>query len=121
LKILYKLDYENPQDQNVKRILAWALVCDGRNEQAARIYEEMDEEQLQTDDYLNFGICRWLQGRISDAATLFRRYVANCPEDFQLETLFNSAEADLLQRNGISDSDIRLMTDWLSMPPMFTA
>lgn len=121
LKILYKLDYENPQDQNVKRILAWALVCDGRNEQAARIYEKMDEEQLQTDDYLNFGICRWLQGRISDAATLFRRYVANCPEDFQLETLFNSAEADLLQRNGISDSDIRLMTDWLSMPPMFTA
>lgn len=121
LKILYKLNYEYPEDQSVKRILAWTLVGDGRKEQAAKIYEEMDDKQLQTDDYLNFGICRWLQGRISDAATLFRRYVANSPEDFHLEALFSGEEADLLQRNGISDSEIRLMTDWLSMPTDFTA
>ena len=116
LKILYKLDYEYPEDQNIKRILAWALVGDGRKEQAAKLYEEMDEEQLQTDDYLNFGICRWLQGRIGEAVTLLRRYVANCPANFHLEELFVGAEADLLKRNGISNSEIRMMTDLLSMP-----
>jgi tetratricopeptide (TPR) repeat protein len=40
LKDLYRLNYESPDDQNVNRVLAWTLVCEGKYEAADKIYSQ---------------------------------------------------------------------------------
>ena len=112
-KILFKMNYEQPDDQNVNRVLAWVLVGCAKQEQAEKLYTQLMETP-QPDDYLNYGFCKWLAGQIVEAAELFRKYAAACDDKgFDAETEFRREEA-LLRRNGISDVEIRLMVDMLT-------
>ena len=116
LKILYKLHYEDSDNANVKRVLAWTLVGSGKLEQAGKMYSQMlDSIQPEGDDLLNYGICQWLQGDIVGAIGLFNQYNENCgKENFDTEREFFVEEAELLHSNGIDDAEIRLMIDALS-------
>lgn len=113
LKILFKLNYEDPDNNNVKRILAWTLVGSGKTEQAGKIYTQMlDTVQPEGDDLLNYGICQWLQGDILGAIGLFHRYEEACgKENFNPERVFCQDEAELLHNGGIDDDGIRMMLD----------
>lgn len=114
LKILYKMNYEQPDDQVVKRVLAWTVMCDGKLEQAGSLYSQLlDDEKPVGDDLLNAGLCRWLNSDVIGAAELFRQYAATCGENgFDAEAEFRREEA-LLRRHGIGDVEIRLMVDAL--------
>lgn len=112
LKILFKMNYEQPDDQSVSRVLAWTLVGSGKLEQAAKLYAQMMETPL-PDDYLNYGFCKWLSGQVVEAAELFRQYDILCSDkgfDFDAEAEFRREKA-LLQRHGIGDVEIQLMID----------
>lgn len=75
LKILFRLDYEHPEDMGVKRVLAWALTCEGKLEQARQLFQQLLREPTpKASDYQNYGYCLWLEGRISEAADQFRKY-----------------------------------------------
>jgi tetratricopeptide (TPR) repeat protein len=132
LKVLYKLNYEHPDDDNVSRVLAWALVGDGKCEQAAKIYQRLlaDEATSVDDDLLNYGYCLWTAGDTAGAATMLRQYAAlmdersaspqadrsgspqgNKKADMHHE--FFVTEYPLLTRAGITDEEIRLMLDQL--------
>lgn len=113
LKILYKMDYEQADDLNVKRVLAWTLVGSGKLEQAGKEYSQiLDNSQPEGDDLLNYGLCQWLSGDIVGAIGLFRHYAEACGDHgFDAEAVFCHEEAPLLEKNGISAVEIRMMID----------
>lgn len=105
LKLLYQLNYEHEDDVNIQRVLAWTLTCDGKLEQADKLYQQLTSSDSATsEDYLNKGYCQWLLGRIKEADDCFDQY-------FTLGGDFNEAfnNREWLLQRGISDTDIRLM------------
>ncbi len=111
LNLLFELNYEQPDNAAVNRVLAWTLVCVDKLEQAANLYRQLTSmEQATAEDYLNQGYCLWLQGQRADAVVSFRKSMAlsdNNSDDFWL------TERQLLQQKGISDTDIKMMSDWV--------
>jgi hypothetical protein len=107
-RLLYQLHYEHADDENVLRVLAWALTCDGKLEQAARFYEQlMGGVHPSAEDHLNYAYCLWLQGHIGEAVGHLARYVEM--EGHSDEVLRSAFDADWLQARGIADIDIRMM------------
>lgn len=105
LKLLYQLDYEHEGDVNIQRVLAWALTCDGKLEQADKLYRQLTGSASATsEDFLNMGYCQWLLGRIKEADACFDQF-------FTLGGDFYEAfsNAKWLNQRGIGDTDIRLM------------
>ena len=75
-KLLFRLNYESPEDMNVSRVLAWSLTCDGKYEQAEKLYQQLlSVEKPLSEDILNDGYCLWFSGAIDDAADCFHRYL----------------------------------------------
>ena len=107
LKMLYRLNYEQPENDSVSRALAWAQTCHGKLEQAASIYEQlMSREQLDDDDLKNYGYCLWLQRQLERAIQLFRQYcrrreIVDLPADF--------FDVEWLQKRGITTIEIKMM------------
>ena len=105
---LFQLNYEHPDDLNVSRVLAWALTCSGKLEQATNIYEQLTAEPQPTaEDFQNQGYCLWLTGRKKEAAESFRKYVSMLQlADDSTEPLFDE---HWLTTRGIDATDIKMM------------
>ncbi len=106
LKDLYRLNYETPDDQNVNRVLAWALTCNEKYEQAEKIYGQLMASQPQPNDLLNYGYCLWLDGHVDDAADCFHRYLKDT-DGKPLDII--DTERDLLLEKGITEAEMQLM------------
>lgn len=105
LKLLYQLNFEQPEDVNVLRVLAWALTCNGQLEQAENIFSKMDwGENAKASDLSNHGYCLWLRGEIPTAIATF----SNAVSLLQDKELF-ALDREWLRRRGISDTDIKMM------------
>ena len=114
-KILYKLNYNDPDNDNVNRVLAWALTGDKKYEQAERIYEKLlGREQPDIDDMLNDGYCLWFKGDIVSAANMFRQYAEASGGKFDARADFRENEA-VIRNQGITDTEVQLMTDMLNL------
>lgn len=114
LKQLYKLNYESPEDQDVMRVLAWALVGVGKYDQATRFYEELlTTEKPADDDFLNYGYCLWFARSVQQAADMFRRYANQEGVDFEPSREF-ATESAIIRQHGISAIEVQLMTDLLN-------
>ena len=110
LKLLYQLNYEHEEDVNIQRVLAWTLTCDGKLEQADKLYQQLTRDDSATsEDYLNKGYCQWLLGRIKDADACFDHYFMLGGDYFEL--LKNKK---WLYQRGITDTDIRMMMALIS-------
>jgi tetratricopeptide (TPR) repeat protein len=107
LKLLYKLNYENPEDSRVNRVLAWTHLCSGNIEQADKIYKKlMGVEKPLAEDLQNYGYCCWFSGKVDEAADSFRKYLSLLGSKHNLLSLFDTA---FLRERGISDTQIKLM------------
>ena len=106
LKDLYRLNYESPDDQNVNRVLAWTLVCEGKYEAADKIYVQLLSGEVHPDDLLNYGYALWFSGNIDEAADCFHRFLKETGRDARC-ILEN--EADLLREKGISEPEQQMM------------
>ena len=119
LKLLYKLNYENPEDDRVNRVLAWTHLCSGNIEQAwthlcsgnieqaDKIYKKlMGVEKPLAEDLQNYGYCCWFIGKVDEAADCFRKYQSLLGPKDSLLSLFDTA---FLKERGISDTQIKLM------------
>ena len=107
LKLLFQLNYEQPDNDSVNRALAWALTCQGKLEQASKYYQALTQQEHPTaEDYHNQGCCLWLQGHIDEAADSFREYVEKAETGDAPLFLF---EADWLRKRGLTDTDINIM------------
>ncbi len=110
LKILFQMNYENPDDDRILRVFAWALTCDGKLEQADKIFRQLiSMEKCHGNDYQNYGYCLWLMGRIKESAESFRRYSDYVGQGSDNSHYFLD-EHWLLQR-GISLTEIKMMRD----------
>lgn len=106
-KILFRLNYEMPDDENVNRVLAWTLTCNGKYEQAGRLYSQLlSVEEPSTDDILNYGYCLWFDGKIDDAADCFRRYLKETGAS--KDTIIKN-ETELLCEKGITEAELQMM------------
>ena len=106
LKELYQLNFERPDDNRVNKVLAWTLTCDGRYEQAIKIYQQLVGEDLQMEDLLNYGYCLWFSGQISDAVDCFHRYLKETGEG--KNTVLDS-ESALIKEKGITEAEQQMM------------
>ena len=106
-KILFRLNYETPDDENVNRVLAWTLTCDSKYEQAEKLYGQLlAVEKPLTDDWLNMGYCLWFKGTIAEAADCFRRFLKET--DVEKRFIIDN-EAKLLQSKGITEPELQMM------------
>ena len=106
LQDLYRLNYESPEDQNVSRVLAWTLVCEGKYESAEKIYAKLLDGDVQADDLLNYGYCLWFSGHIDEAADCFHRFLK---ETGATPQYILQNEASLLKEKGITEPEQQLM------------
>lgn len=107
LKLLFQLNYEHDDDNGVLRVLAWALTCCGRLDQAIGHYRQLMERVEPTiEDYQNQGYCFWLIGKMSEAADCFKKSIEKGLPDADEASLFDNA---WLAERGISDVDIKMM------------
>lgn len=116
LPLLYKLNYQYPDDRNVSRALAWTETLTGKYDQALRRYEALltAKETDVPSDVLNEGLCCWLAGKRAEAADHFRHYLSLFPANGDAPDLseeFFGSEYHHLHQRGISDTDILLMID----------
>ena len=106
---LFRLDYQNPDDMNVKRVFAWAMLMEKSLDKATQLYETLLNTLPTTEDYLNAGYCQWAKGDAQRAAELFSNWITkgNKNRD-QLLDEFKS-DAEILNLYNIQE------TDWLLM------
>lgn len=106
-QLLYRLNYEDSEDENVKRVLAWALTCDDKYDQAEKLYGELlSGEDFVADDLLNNGYCLWFNGEIEGAIDCFHRYLAMTEQE--AEFIIDN-EKELILSKGISEAEMQLM------------
>ena len=106
---LFRLDYQYPDDMNVKRILAWAILSDNSLDKASQLYDTLLTSNPAHEDYLNAGYCQWAMGNIQKAVALFREWLAKSGKSAeQLLNEFRSDEETLSMYN-ISETDCFLM------------
>lgn len=109
LQLLYRLNYEHPDDAAVMRILAWTLVCDHREQQADTFYQRLIKmEMMQADDYLNHGYCLWLQRKVKDAVDSFRKHLSLIDKKIYDVDYF---DRQMLGERGIDPTEIQFMLD----------
>ena len=106
---LFRLDYQYPDNMNVKRILAWAMLSDNSLDKASQLYDTLLTSNPAHEDYLNAGYCQWAMGNIQKAVALFREWLAKSGKSAeQLLNEFRSDEETLSMYN-ISETDCFLM------------
>jgi tetratricopeptide (TPR) repeat protein len=119
-QILFKLNYEDPDNLNVARVLAWTLTCNGKYEQAGRLYDQLMDEVVitATGDWINYGYYLWFSGKITEAADCFRRYIV---DNFTLDKRWGESyhitrrERGLCEAKGITAEEIQMMTDLIDL------
>ncbi len=117
LKMLYKLNYMYADDMTVSRVLAWALTIDGKYEQADKIYcKLLEQDNPASDDMLNYGFCLWFAHHTVTAISMFRQFLHSQTADtYDIEYEFMQHEHQLIAAQGITDVEIKLMLDAITL------
>lgn len=114
LEILYRLDYEQ-SSANTSRAMAWALMGEGKLEQAQTVYRKLTSgEDSVPEDFLNAGYCQWIMGKTNDAVAMFVNYCETTSStNMVLDSISKkfSKDSEMLLSNGIKPIDITLMAD----------
>lgn len=132
-KLLYKLDYEHPDNANVRRVLAWCMMLQGNFDKAIDIYTRLlSQPDAVSADRLNAAYAHWLSRDVARAVALLREYCNLCEQEeaeakeaakkqgrrceptksrnYRLVEAFTK-DADLLSKYGISLTERKIMVD----------
>lgn len=118
MSLLFKLNYDHPENLSIQRSLAWGYLQQQKPQQAAPIYTRLlaNKHRMPT-DCLNAGYCQWFLSNVEEAIDLFRKYVAKAKKERRRPgggNLLNEAfamDADLLQQYGIGMKEAFVMED----------
>ena len=115
IETLYRLYYENPDNHNVLRVLAWNLLVAKRTEQAGTEYEKLLQiGDQKAEDWLNAGYYYLIVRNVEKAVDMFRRYVEESKYAQDARHLIGkqiAADADVLLENGIDKIEMQLIVD----------
>lgn len=120
VNILYELYYNDQENIDVRRVLAWGLLCMKQAEKASRLYEAILASGNDVAvDHLNAGYCYWFMGQGKIAAKHFVYFVSIKKEEAKkakthlqeniLSDKFKE-DASLLDRYDISSIDRLIMS-----------
>lgn len=132
-KLLYKLDYEHPDNANVRRVLAWCMMLQGNFDKAIDFYTRLlSQPDAVSADRLNAAYAHWLSRDVARAVALLRKYCNLCEQEeaeakeaakkqgrrceptksrnYRLVEDFTK-DADLLSKYGISLTERKIMVD----------
>lgn len=111
---LFKLNYEHPGDNNVKRGIAWGYLLQGKALDADRVYAELlDGGESTAGDKLNAGYAKWFLSQVGEAVSLFREYISLIGTECARQALFDEFVSDrrLLDIYGVSSAERCIMID----------
>lgn len=111
--LLSKFHYHHPDNHNVRRVLAWSLLLQGKHEQAERHYAAILSAQPAGADWLNAGYSAWAGGRLQEAAGRFAAYIKEQQPDDDAACLADAFRNDerLMSRLAFSAFDQQLMVE----------
>lgn len=118
MSLLFKLNYDHPENLSIQRSLAWGYLQQQKPQQAAPIYKRLlaNKHRMPT-DCLNAGYCQWFLSNVEEAIDLFRQYVTKAKKERRrpgggnlLNEVF-AMDADLLQQYGIGMKEAFVMED----------
>lgn len=113
LPILYRLDYNHPNHQQIMGSLAWALTLCNKWEQADIVYKKLNvDTNCDPANLLNYCYNLWFQHQNQQALNSFRRLKKEHAYDFEYE--FTQVEAEHIKEHGISQIEIQLMLDQIN-------
>lgn len=111
---IFKLNYDDPDNMDVKRALAWGYLMRANPIQADEIYSMLiDEGTGVVTDILNCAYSKWILSKTEEAVSLFRRYEKKSMEDNGSCSLSDDLNADneMLEKNGIKDYEKMLIVN----------
>ena len=108
---LFRLDYQYPDNMNVKRVFAWTMLLDKSLDKASQLYDRILSDAPMAEDYLNSGYCWWAQGNIGQAKNSFQAWITMTKgnKDRLLEEIRNDQK--VLDLYGITEIDCLLMVN----------
>ena len=108
---LFRLDYQYPDNMNVKRVFAWTMLLDKSLDKASQLYDRILSDAPMAEDYLNSGYCWWAQGNIGQAKNSFQAWITMTKgnKDRLLEEIRNDQK--VLDLYGITEIDCLLMAN----------
>lgn len=111
---IFRLDYEDGKDMDVKRIMAWGYLSDGKPKDAERVYDWIMTNANATNvDRLNCGYAKWLLSKNEEAIGCFRKYIEQSETTDKRELLKKNFANDwaILEENGLKQYEVKLMID----------
>lgn len=117
VSMLYELHYEYPDNDNVRRVLAWGLLWTRNLEQAEHQYQQLLAGEVKDpNDYLNAGYCQWFLGHVTEAVMLFSQFVATKEhaDSTSIDAILSDEfrrDAALLEEYKTNDVDQKIMID----------
>lgn len=108
---LFRLDYQYPDNMNVKRVFAWTMLLDKSLDKASQLYDRILSDAPMAEDYLNSGYCWWAKGNIGQAKNSFQAWITMTKgnKDRLLEEIRNDQK--VLDLYGITEVDCLLMVN----------
>lgn len=114
-RLLFKLNYNYPDDQNVKRALAWAQMWMKKLQQAHKIYAELlSSSDAMSTDLLNAGYCHFFEGKVKDAVCLISRSLnKGSSQETKEKGIREEVNQDkaLFDSYGIPEADRKILCD----------
>ena len=111
-KYLFKVNYLNPDLTLATRALAWCSLVTHKYEQAEKYYQKVLQSKPSAKDFLNAGHVAWLQGNVEEAVLRYRKSLST---DKGNTTDFLDDDAHLLKAAGLTDEDLTMMQDAVSV------
>ncbi len=103
-RLLFELIYDQPDNINILRVLAWTLTNDEKPEQARKYYKHMmTMEHVTPEDHRNYGFCLWLLGQLKEALEQFRQ---SNPDN---RGNYFPQENEWLRERNIGETEIKMM------------
>ncbi len=108
---LFRLDYQYPDNMNVKRVFAWTMLLDKSLDKASQLYDLILSDAPMAEDYLNSGYCWWAKGNIGQVKNSFQAWITMTKgnKDRLLEEIRNDQK--VLDLYGITEIDCLLMVN----------
>lgn len=118
-KLLYKLNYDYPQDLSVKRALAWAELWMKNIQQARNIYDTiLATAKNVTNDFFNMGYCHFFEGNVKEAVHFLQRGVRIGQTDHQMFRKQLNMDKPLFDHYNISDVELKILADLVDQDDM---
>lgn len=122
LNTLFKLNLENPERDDINRVLARALTATGKYRQAHKLYEKLcSGDGADKTDWLNHAFCYWAEGNRRKAAECLYKSLGTTHDDDASEDDFSRVqsllypEIEFLDRLGIGSDERKLMSDAVAL------